>query len=84
MPSEWEPVWPMARKPGLRFDRPRSGKNFPMVLAGHQREGRRQHDDVGAIIAQLAEQFGEADVVADGAADCRVADLVGHDLLAAR
>ena len=71
-------------EPGLRLGRARAGEQLPMILAGHQREGRGQHDHVSTGIAQLAEKLREADVVADRAADRDVADIVGHDVLAAR
>ena len=72
------------QEPGLGLNRAGAGQQFPMVLAGHQRERGWQHDDVCTLVCQLPEEFGEADIVADGAADSRFANLVGHHFLAAR
>ncbi|MNX94741.1 hypothetical protein D3C86_1269880 [compost metagenome] len=53
-----------------------------MVLACHQREGGWQNDDICALVPQGAEQFREADIVANSATNRLVTDLIGHDLFA--
>src|ERR1700722_1923516 len=69
-------------EPALRFDSSAADQRLPMVLAGCQREGAWEENDFGACLAQLPEQVGEADVVADRAADFDAVGFVGDDLVA--
>ena len=45
-------------------------------------EGAGEEDDLGAFLAQLPEQVGKTDVVADRAADFDPVRFVGDDLVA--
>ena len=82
LPSRCLPQVAGRREPALGLDRPAADQRLPVVLAGGQGEGAGQEDDLGALFAQLPEQVGEADVVADRAADLDAVGFVGDDLIA--
>ena len=67
----------------LSLDRAGAQQNLPMVFAGLQSEGRRDHYQLGAGFGQGAVKLAKSQVVANGTADFHLAGVVGHDLCTA-
>jgi hypothetical protein len=66
----------------LGLDRPRPEQHLPVILAGLQREGCGQHDQLRPPFAQRQEQLGKAQIVADREPDPHPVEIDRHDVTA--